>query len=112
MDTFPFDSNGCDFYELIQLDSDVVRYVKYYGDLMRKALGGVILSPKQDGLFGPSCLDHTDDLNRIYDSPSINGSSFGQSLGDWYFHRSVDGKQLIDDCGELPCNHSPGCKTM
>jgi hypothetical protein len=58
------------------------------------------------------CLAMVDDLNRIYDSPSINGSSFGQSLGDWYFHRSVDGKQLIDDCGELPCNHSPGCKTM
>lgn len=56
------------------------------------------------GVFSPACFIHTDFSTS---APLINGTSYQQALGDWYFGRAGATK-LADDCG-IECN--PTCPT-
>ena len=57
-----------------------------------------------NGLYAPSCLCHTSDLNLLL-SPTVGGYTMAAGLSDWYFKGvSVN---VVDDCGTSPCN--PGC---
>ncbi|XP_065829475.1 uncharacterized protein [Oscarella lobularis] len=86
---------------------DAIRYIEYYGDHMRATMMNITRSPKGDGLFGPSCLDHTGNFGLPYEGVTIKNTTYGESLGDWYFNRKGL-TQLMDDCPK-PCNKE--CKT-
>lgn len=60
------------------------------------------------GVFSPSCLAHVGDLCMTR-GPLIQGVSYGQSLGAWYFETGGFPTTLYDSCGdgEIICN--PSC---
>lgn len=37
-------------------------------------------------------------------SPKIDGTTFAESLGDWYFHRGKVPTKLLDSCYYVQCN--------
>ena len=43
----------------LQNTSKVNSFVYYYGEKMREAMTMALTSPKNDGLYMPSCLSHT-----------------------------------------------------
>ena len=48
------------------------------------------------------------DLIQFVNSPRINGTTFAESLGDWYFGRGKVPTQLVDSCHTVDCN--PDCR--
>ena len=73
-------------------------------------LAGATKTPP-DGLFMPSCFEHTGDLC-MKGGPRVRGVGFAESLGDWVFGRGAAPAQLVDDCapaGSDPCNPSCSC---
>jgi len=84
----------------------VADYVGYFGERMR--LSVTQIDGNRDGLFLPSCLEHTGNINTAR-GPSIGGMTYGKALSDWYNKRTPPGSwTFIDKCpGLSPCN--PTC---
>ena len=78
-------------------------YIKYFGQLMVYSMQQIERSSKYDGIFMPACINHTADLLAFYSSPLIDGISYCQALGNWFFKRSTY-NQLIDNCFTPNCN--------
>jgi len=76
-------------------------FVSYFGSKMREALTQVVAP---NGLYAPSCLCHTSDLN-LETAPAVDGVTMGAGLKSWYF--SGQDVRVEDDCGDMPCN--PDC---
>jgi len=102
-----FDSNqiftqlGCP-----QNAPDTNDYIAYFGKQMILSTQQVINSPKKDGLFLMSCLEHTSDTS-VSSPTQIQGVKQGPSIDDWYFGGNQYPHVLVDNCGPLPCN--PTC---
>eukprot|EP01060_Flectonema_neradi_P006771 TRINITY_DN1462_c0_g1_i1.p1 TRINITY_DN1462_c0_g1~~TRINITY_DN1462_c0_g1_i1.p1 ORF type:complete len:382 (+),score=83.26 TRINITY_DN1462_c0_g1_i1:52-1197(+) len=90
--------------ELLCPGQCVPGYKEAYGTWMRNTMQKYVMaSPKaNNGLFMPSCYDHTADLCVGHDV-MVNKTTFRQAAGDWFFNRKTI--RYIDDCdGSLPCN--------
>ena len=95
------------------------KFIAYFGNAMRKSIL-TQLQPK-DGVFLPSCLDHTHNLG-VHDAnnrqgvSAINGTNSGTVLGDWFYGRASKNKTFVlaDTCDAanngLPCN--PTCPNL
>ena len=94
----------------------VAKYKRYFGNITQLDLGAKVLAhggkkTPADGLFMPSCFQHTGDLC-MRGGPRVKGVGFAESLGDWVFGRGAAPHQLVDDCapaGSDPCNPSCAC---
>jgi len=97
-----FDQLGCP-----QNASDTNAYIAYFGKGMRATVQKLLDSPKKDGIFLMSCLEHCS--NTPLSSPTtIQGVRQRDSLVDWYYGTGKVAHQLVDNCaGDLPCN--PTC---
>eukprot|EP00750_Incisomonas_marina_P018640 INCI3081.1.p2 GENE.INCI3081.1~~INCI3081.1.p2 ORF type:complete len:135 (+),score=13.95 INCI3081.1:74-478(+) len=89
------------------------QYKEYYGKLMLDAMQQVIESPKNDGLFMPSCYDHTDNLC-MKQGPSVQNATFADALWNWYSETDTHAIHLVDDCNaklgvDGPCNSYCKC---
>jgi len=82
-------------------------YIAYFGQHMQLSIQQVVNSPKKDGIFLMSCLEHTSDT--YVSSPTVvDGVKQGDAFNDWYFGGGKVPHVLVDDCkGDLPCN--PTC---
>jgi len=84
-------------------------YIAYFGRSMRDSTRQV-LAKSGDGLFLPSCFDHTDGLG-VGGTTKLKGFTSIQGLADWFFGRGAVPAILMDDCDMaspgLPCN--PTC---
>jgi len=104
-----FDSNqiftqlGCP-----QNASNTNDYIAYFGKAMQFSVQQVVNSPKKDGLFLMSCLDHTSNTG-ISSNTVVEGVKQGASVDDWFFNGGTVSHVLVDNCaGDLPCN--PTCQ--
>ena len=60
-------------------------------------------SNTRNGVFAASCYTHG---SFSHNAPLINGISYSQAFGNWYFNRTTpDLYKLSDDCG-LMCNQT------
>ena len=85
------------------------KYKVYFGKQMQDtAIHEVLTSPKHDGAFFPSCFEHTANLCMLGGS-LVQNISYAAVLSDWYFGRNQLPHQLIDDCGDAPCNPKCTC---
>ena len=94
-------------------------YLRYFGQQTVNGIGREVINQttKRDGLFMPSCFQHTGNLCMAGGS-LIQNVSYAQSLGDW-FTATVDTRgslphQLLDDCNtkqgtQAPCNSRCVC---
>eukprot|EP00479_Gromia_sphaerica_P011572 TRINITY_DN576_c0_g1_i2.p1 TRINITY_DN576_c0_g1~~TRINITY_DN576_c0_g1_i2.p1 ORF type:complete len:328 (+),score=79.60 TRINITY_DN576_c0_g1_i2:307-1290(+) len=91
--------------------AETIDYVIYFGDRFRRSVIQVLNSSKNDGVYLTACMDHTG-VTTSLQGMQINGVTYAQSLSDWYFERGQLPTQLLDLCGRLPCNPTPGCTTI
>ena len=81
-------------------------YVRYFGRAMAVSIDTNI--KEGDGLFLPSCFDHTGNLNFPSNANNtINGTTYIEPIGDWFFQRNKMPHRYQDSCGEMPCG--TGC---
>ena len=80
-------------------------YVRYFGRAMAASVRQV-RAKAGDGLFFPSCFDHTGNFGLRLKN-TIGNTTYVAPIGDWFFGRGKLGHLLEDDCGELPCG--TGC---
>jgi len=96
------------------------KYLGYYGDAMTTSLLKRMIERKDDGLFMPSCYDHTKNTRhhgtRLDDDyrtrTVVNGVDALQALNAWFFHRQEERVLVVDPCEATlgaPCN--PTCDT-
>ena len=95
-------------------------FMKWFGRTMVDGLISTVQSErglaKGDGLFVPSCLEHTGNLC-LTNGPSVNGKKLADLLPFWYFEEDpiiASTFQEIDSCNaeegtELPCNNHCKC---
>ena len=81
-------------------------YVRYYGRAMAASVARQVRAKAGDGMFFPSCFDHTGNFG-LRVKNTIANTTFVAPIGDWFFGRDKLGHLLEDDCGELPCG--AGC---
>jgi ribosome maturation protein SDO1 len=93
-----------------EVNDKTIEFAMYYGLEARRSMEMVGNSTKHDGIYMPACFDHTGDLSKFTTSPKINGTTFAESLGDWYFGRGKFPTQLVDTCRTINC--TPGCKKL
>jgi len=91
-------------YPLNPSNTQTVAFVQYFGQRQVAALLQM-KNVAKDGLFLPSCFNHTENIN--LDSTRIGGLSYREVLGDWHLQRNSLSHFVYDTCGSLPCN--PGC---
>eukprot|EP00755_Sulcionema_specki_P019792 Sspe_Gene.70350::Locus_41535_Transcript_1_2_Confidence_0.800_Length_1450::g.70350::m.70350/K19882/NOTUM; O-palmitoleoyl-L-serine hydrolase len=90
--------------ELLCPKNCVDGYKEAYGKWMRATMLKEVLSDvrKENGLFMPSCFDHTGNLCPGHDV-QVNGTTFREAAAQWYFDGNPP--RLMDSCdGSLPCN--------
>jgi len=91
-----------------QVGPHTVAYVEYFGVRMRESTIKQVQSRTKDGLWLASCLLHTENL-RMYGGPVVQGQTYREALGDWFFDRKPSARSIfVDQCPDLkPCN--PKC---
>lgn len=107
-----FVQEGCPLVSNATVDA----YVEYYIAQMRASVAQVYqhngnkTDGKQDGLFFPACVGHTENTGLV-SSTVVNNTSIQQSLGSWFFDRA-DGilTLLADSCAGIDCN--PTCPPL
>jgi len=91
----------------------VESYVEYFGTRMRDSTIKQVqaMQPrKKDGLWLASCLLHTENL-RTRGGPVVQGKTYREALGDWFFERSAQPAIYVDQCPDnKPCN--PRCNPV
>ena len=118
-----YDSNILEAILLCPLEhlhnNNTESFLKWFGDTMIEGLSSTIQSDrgmsKGDGLFSPSCLDHTDDFC-IQRGPIVNGKRVDDMLGKWFMNDDTNSEifQESDLCNDiqdtqLPCNEYCQC---
>ena len=99
----------------------VAQYVRYFG---QQTLAGIVeevqnqsgvanQSSKHDGLFLPSCYQHTGNLCMVGGS-LVQNVTYGEALGDWFVGKGGIPPILVDDCNgkggtQDPCNRHCTC---
>lgn len=84
-------------------------------DFGRRTVDGIVAQvkasskPQPDGLFVPSCYQHTDNLCMRATATRINNITFAEALFAWFFARQTVPPQLVDGCGDGLCNPSCSC---
>ncbi len=86
------------------------------GQALHRTLDGIVAQvrggakARPDGLFVPSCFEHTGNLCMRASATRVANFTFAQSLYDWFLveNGSVP-HQLVDDCGDGPCNAHCRC---
>jgi len=70
---------------------------------------------KGDGLFSPSCSEHTEDVC-MRGGPTVRGLKVGEMITGWYQQEDPilsSTFQVVDDCNDeetrLPCNTHCQC---
>ncbi|KAL0715000.1 hypothetical protein Bca4012_021979 [Brassica carinata] len=90
--------------DMSRCDSSQLQFLQEFRKQMVLALNSFSASP-QNGLFINSCFTHcqseSQDTWFAEDSPKLNGKSLAESVGDWYFDRSDNVKDI--DC-PYPCD--------
>lgn len=86
-------------------------YTRYFG---RETISGIVNqvlnSSKGDGLFVPSCFEHTTNLCMQPTSSKVRGVLYSESLWNWFEGTRRELHQLVDDClGDDPCNLNCRC---
>lgn len=90
------------------------KYIRYFGNKTIEGIAHSVLThgPNKvhpDGIFMPSCWAHTGNLC-VRGGSIIQGTSYAQSLSDWFHGGNAHSHQLIDDCkGADPCNSYCAC---
>jgi hypothetical protein len=86
-------------------------YKRYFGNQTMSGIVAQVLSNgKPDGLFVPSCWQHTGNLCMRPSSSKVHGVRYAESLWDWFSADSRYPHRLVDDCtGPDPCNTNCGC---
>ncbi len=92
-------------------DAAVAKYKRYFGAKTVTDLGAQVLAhgatkTPADGLFMPSCFQHTGNLC-MRGGPTVRGTKLAASLADWFFDVGAVAHTLVDDCapvGSDPCN--------
>jgi len=83
--------------------ADVDEYKTYFGASMKKSLQNKI--KHSDGLFMPSCYEHTANLCMLGKSPKVEGKSYAQLFTEWLYQDHDEPLHYIDTCeSSLPCN--------
>ena len=87
-------------------DTDEQTFMGQWHDNMTVALSPLMeLDNTKNGVFAAACYTHT---GFTHSAPLIDGFSYSQAFGNFYFQRTAaDEYKLSDDCG-LMCN--PTCK--
>ena len=94
-------------------------FIELYGDITMKGLAETVQAErginKGDGLFSPSCSEHTEDIC-IRGGPTLNGKKVGDMIVGWYKEEdpSISSTfQEVDTCNNeetrLPCNSHCQC---
>lgn len=105
-----YDSNqigavlGVDWYPK---KDKVNEYKQYFGTLMRKV--GANRIKRHDGVFMPSCYQHTSNLCMLNESPKILGKTYQELLIGWMYQSNVTQYHYVDFCGDMPCNSYCKC---
>jgi len=100
---------------LLHHDEAVARYKAYFGnvtvsDLAAKVLAHGATKTPADGLFMPSCFEHTGNLC-MKGGPSVKGTKLAASLADWFFDEGKVAHALVDDCAPASSSSGP-CNTF
>ena len=94
-------------------------FIEQYGDITMKGLSDTVRGErgisKGDGLFSPSCSEHTEDVC-MRGGPTVDGRKVGDMIVDWYKEEDPNISslfQVVDTCNDeenrLPCNSFCQC---
>jgi len=94
-------------------------FIELYGDITMKGLADTVQGErgmsKGDGLFSPSCSEHTEDVC-MRGGPTVDGMKVGNMIVDWYKEEDPNissSFQVVDTCNDeenrLPCNSFCQC---
>ena len=100
---------GADWWPLPLKDHGAAKaaYLEYFGARTRAGIVASVLnnSAKADGLFVPSCYQHTDNLC-MKGGSRVGGVSYAAALADWCGGTQ---RRVVEQCsGSEPCNPSCG----
>jgi hypothetical protein len=103
-----FESKMMDGRMLPDDDASKKAYQAYFADAMVASTQHWLqLTPEgQNALFMPACYAHCDNVG-LGDAARIEGHNYEEVLADWFYERNTIPHQLVDDCGDGPCN--PAC---
>jgi len=90
------------------VQNDVNEYKTYFGATMKASLESKIKS--RDGLFMPSCYEHTANLCMLQQSPMVENRTYAELLTEWLYQSDSGPIHYIDTCdSKLPCNSYCKC---
>jgi len=101
-----FDSNQFEFLLCPSSATNFTQYQEYYGKRLRASVApiGSNSTAKKDGLWVPSCFDHTQ-TTCLAAKTTVLGYHYHELLADWFFGNNSLPHHVVDNCpGPLPCN--------